>query len=91
MGTSRDSASKLSCKESAYISSLYITYLVLQEDYNKASKGLSKALNKLIKKKSNEWRYANFKVPKDTAESTPEIVDFSPGWFMQRQDVRIIS
>ncbi|KAH9990730.1 hypothetical protein BJV77DRAFT_1068792 [Russula vinacea] len=56
------------------------------EDYNKASKGLSKALNQSIKKKSNEWRYANFKVPKGPAEFTPGIVDFSPGWFMQRQD-----
>ncbi|KAH9984522.1 hypothetical protein BJV77DRAFT_1072007 [Russula vinacea] len=56
------------------------------EDYNKASKGLSKALNKSIKKKSKKWRYANFKVPEDPVEFTPGIVDFSPGWFMQRQD-----
>jgi hypothetical protein len=52
--------------------------------------GLSKALKKSIKDKTDEWRYSNFRILEGHLEFTPGIVDFSPGWFMRGRDVRII-
>jgi hypothetical protein len=63
---------------------------MIQEDYNKATLGLSKALKKSFTGKTPSWRTTNFKIPDNTLEFEPGIVDFSPGWFMQQQDISMI-
>ncbi|KAF8482829.1 hypothetical protein DFH94DRAFT_680813 [Russula ochroleuca] len=50
-----------------------------KEDYNKATLGLSKALKKSFTGKTPSWRTTNFKIPDNTLEFEPGIVDFSPG------------